>query len=76
MSETPVAPTKRVRILVAIDTDGKWTSMGSAGSSDAILKDWILLDELNERYVFRWIEADIPLPVELMPTVHEGMVTE
>ena len=53
--------TRRVRILVAIDSDGKWVSAGH-GCGDNDPKDWIMLDDLNEVVAYRWVEANVPLP--------------
>lgn len=60
MTPDSAIKTVRVRILVAVDEAGKWTSAGYAGDTDA--KDWIMLDDLGETIAYRWVEADVPLP--------------
>jgi hypothetical protein len=55
--------TVRVRVLVAIDHTGAWVSAGHSGDSDP--KDWIMIDDLSEMMAYRWIEADVPVPVEV-----------
>lgn len=56
--------TKRVRILVAIDSAGKWISAGYDYGNGSDPKDWIMVDDLNEHMAYCWIEADVPIPTE------------
>lgn len=54
--------TKRVRILVAIDDTGRWTSHGSYYEDDEVCREWICIEEMNTCISYHWIEADIPWP--------------
>lgn len=69
--------TVRARILVAVDTEGNYTSIGYSDQTDDDLKDYIILDSLNEGLIaYHWIEADIPVPVAPAETTVEGVVTD
>jgi hypothetical protein len=61
--------TVKVRILVAVDCSGNWTSHGHSGESDTAMKDWIDIDNLEYGEVYHWVEADVPLPVEIGPAI-------
>lgn len=63
--------TKRIRILVAIDSDGKWVSAGCDYGSASDPKEWIFLDDLGTNLTYHWIEADVPVPGE---TTIEGQI--
>jgi hypothetical protein len=65
--------TVRVRILVAVDRNGKWISHGASGESEAEARQWIFIEDLEEGEVYHWIEADVPLPVDAGPAI-KGMV--
>ena len=58
----------RVRILVAVDSNGKWTSIGYSDHTgkdninEKEFKDWICIDDLNDDIKYSWVEADVPLP--------------
>ncbi len=66
MSNSPsFQTTKRVRILVAIDSDGKWVSAGYDYGNGSDPKGWIMLDVLGPAVAYRWVEADVPIPVEM-----------
>lgn len=53
--------TTRVRILLAIDCKGAWTSAGHSGDrSDP--HEWIMIDDLDTHMVYHWIEAEVPVP--------------
>lgn len=70
-AEKPVN-TKRVRVLVAIDDRGEWSAFGSHhGDKDS--RDRIFIDDLHEHTIYRWVEADVPIPTE--ETI-EGDVSE
>lgn len=74
---TDIKRTVRARILVAVDTEGNYTSIGYSGATDYRLKIDIFLDALHETFVaYRWIEADIPVPVAPAETTVEGVVTD
>lgn len=66
--------TVRVRILVAVDRQGKWVC-SSAYSGDRDAREWIILDHLDQGEVFHWIEADVSLPPEAGPAI-EGKVAD
>ena len=61
--------TVRVRILVAIDRDGKWTALGAWSYTDDEMKDLIFTDNLDPGEVYHWIEANVPLPTEAGPAI-------
>ncbi len=71
--------TKRIRVLVVIDHDGKWEAGGSYSWSDTEARDEV------ESYCgglgrppwgYHWVEADIPVPVERPKVAIEGEVKE
>jgi len=66
----PNQRTVRVRILVAVDRNGKWAACGYSWS-DA--KESIFIDDLEDGEVYHWVEADVPLPAEAGPAI-EGVV--
>lgn len=70
LREVEQVPTKRVRILVAIDSEGKWTSAGYDYGNGNDPHDWIMLDDLGPHMSYHWVEADVPLPVS---TTIEGL---
>lgn len=69
-----MSATVRVRILVAVDTEGKWASFGHAEHTDKEAKGSIFFDDLKEIFRWSWIEAEIPLP-EAEQTI-EGSVSD
>lgn len=69
-----MSKTKRVCILVAIDTEGKWVSAGYNLGCGPDPKDWIMLDDLGLVFRYHYVEADIPLP-EAEQTI-EGSVSD
>jgi hypothetical protein len=63
----------RVRILVAIDDNGKWSACGYYSNDDAATRDVIFIDDIGEHLSYHWVEADIPIPT---PLTINGVVTE
>jgi hypothetical protein len=76
MSDTQPPRTVRVRILVATDDKGHWTSAGydSGSSEDNDPRSWIAIDDLSEVMRYHWVEADVPLPEPEQTII--GHVTE
>jgi len=74
-----MAETKRVRICVVIDPEGKWEAAGSHSWTDGqAIRE---LDDLSgdlgpAPWAYHWIEADVPVPVERSDDVIEGKVTD
>ena len=69
--------TKRVRILVVIDPDGRWEAVGSFDFDDDTARSNLddYADMLREHLrCYHWIEANVPVPVELPEGVIEGEV--
>lgn len=62
-------PTVRVRVLVAIDSNGKWTATGASWHTDKEVKEYAFVDDLDSGEVYYWIEADVPLPAEAGPAI-------
>lgn len=56
------AETRRVRILVAIDSDSAWISYGDGGSDDSDCAQYIDDEDLSHHRAYHWIEADVPIP--------------
>lgn len=56
--------TKRVRIAVAIDSDGEWNAVGWGGASgsDYASSEYAARDPMDDAAVLHWIEADVPIP--------------
>lgn len=53
----------RVRIAVAISDDGHWSAIGWDGDEDEMLRlAGNGMEYPRDCYVFRWIEADVPIP--------------
>ena len=65
----------RVRIAVAITSNGDWHSGGYNDEEDRILQAEANFNE-DPDVVFYWIEADIPIPEAVEPPVIEGEVTK
>lgn len=59
-------PTVRVRIAVAVDAKGNWSSAGWSGSTDESLMD-CACETVNEGEARYWIEADLELPATASP---------
>jgi hypothetical protein len=66
-------PTVRVRILVAIDRNGKWTATGASWYKDEDTRSIAFIDDLESGEAYHWVEADVPLPTEMGPAI-EGTV--
>lgn len=67
MASVCAAPmVKRVRVLVAIDHEGKWSSAGYdyGDGSGSDPKEWLIIDGLSEHMSYHWVEADVPVPSE------------
>ena len=59
----PQQRTVRVRILVATDDKGNWTSAGYwSGEPGNDPMEWIACEDLTETIRYHWIEADVPYP--------------
>lgn len=74
--DEPVVPSKRVRIAVLIDNDGRWLASGRSILNDKENCDEVecwWYDENSGSARLYWIEADVPVPV--VQTVR-GEVTE
>lgn len=75
---TSTAKTVRVRILVAVDEHGSWVSSGfhlvhrKVQQPDP--REWIAVESLDDRIVYRWVEADVPMPMATV--VVGGVVTD
>lgn len=52
--------TIKVKILIATDDEGKWSSAGYC--DDMNPREWICLDNLSESVTFHWVEAEVPAP--------------
>lgn len=60
-------PMLKVKILVAVDPEGKWMSagFGEEGEIDySDIRECIILDGLKDPVKFYWIEAEVAVPVE------------
>lgn len=59
----PVQPpdTVKVRICVAVDTDGHWSAHGERGDSDTDMMT-CSSDNVSEPYALTFVEAYVPLP--------------
>ena len=70
--------TKRVRIAVAMNSDGVWCASGMAGESDktAILNSRYEVQDVegDEHALITFIEADIPIPEHHESETVEGEV--
>ena len=69
--------TKRVRILVVIDADGKWEASGSHSFSDHETRESLdnMTGDLGSApWIYRWVEANIPVPVSQPDEVIAGDV--
>lgn len=60
--------TVRVRIAVAISTRGLWAAMGCDWWSDDTSAEDALRKVDDMAATIRWLEADVPLPVETVVT--------
>lgn len=63
----------KIKILVAIDNEGKWAAAGYFSWSEAETKDCIFIDDLGTHLSYFWVEAEIPVPT--IASV-EGVATE
>lgn len=66
--------TIRVRIALAIDSDGDWAAYGVRGYADESM-----LEEAGysvcEPQTLHWIECDVPVP-DPVPTTIQGAIVE
>lgn len=53
--------TIKVRIACAVDSNGKWCSMGWSNEEDAML-EMSSLEHVDDYAVVHWIEAEVPVP--------------
>lgn len=60
----PSGPTVRVRIAVAVDSQGKWSAFGHHASSADGMVDTAREDLDDGKAAIVWIEANCPLPTE------------
>jgi hypothetical protein len=68
----------RIRVMVVIDPDGKWEAVGSHSWSDAATRDQVddCSGDLGRApWAYHWIEADVPIPVEVQDETVEGEVS-
>lgn len=58
--------TVRVRIALAIDSDGKWWAYGYHNSTVTDAQEVIcdMSEDGNDTTVWKWIEADVEIPQE------------
>lgn len=67
-------PTVRVRIAVAVDGKGKWSSHGYSGAQKIDLEEVLsFIDTDDPNVVLHYVEADVPIPGT---TTVEGSVQE
>lgn len=64
--------TQKVRIALAINTEGDWYAWGAYTHDDESALDEVS-GQLNDYTTLHWIEAEVPIP---SPMVIEGKVTE
>lgn len=71
--------TVRVRALVIVDGNGKWTMMGDGQNPDQQIRDWAyeaVGDLGGPPWAEHWIEATVPLPVQTPDGTIEGEVAQ
>ena len=71
--------TRRARILVVIDAEGKWEAVGSHSWSDDEARkqsDEIIGDLSAPPWAYYWVEADILVPIQRAEDAIEGVVTD
>lgn len=69
--------TVRARILVAVDTDGDWSSVGTCDLTDEDMRKRLTPEDMACGIIaYHWIEADIPVPIVPDETTVEGVVTD
>lgn len=72
-----MSETVRVRIAVAINSDGQYEAAGADGQDDGEREDYAqewLLDRSGENSAVHFVEADVPIPVKPEPQTIEGVV--
>lgn len=77
--QAPGKSTRRVRVLVMIDPNGRWEANGSASYSDKEAREQLenLCGDMRPLpWEFHWIEADVPVPVQVHSEAIEGEVSE
>lgn len=57
-----MANTVKVRIAVAVDKNGEWSSYGGSTMTDADCREYMFLDTLEDGEQWFWLEADLPIP--------------
>lgn len=51
---------KKIRILIAVDSNGDWSSAGEYGDTDPM--EWLIVDGLADPIRYCWVTATVPLP--------------
>ena len=54
--------TARVRVVVAVDSEGKWSAVGASHFNDDDARECCYIDDLGTHLAYHWIEADVPIP--------------
>ena len=62
---------KRVRIALAVDSRGEWSSAGWSQADDDTLMD-LAVESLMDGEARFWVEVDVPVP---MATVLQGRIS-
>ena len=57
-----MSKTVKVRILVAVDHTGCWSSIGYDGMRDEDAQNEIFTDVMEHGELRRWITAEVPIP--------------
>lgn len=72
MVDSRMPETVRVRIAVAINQHGFWSADGGRGAGEAkLLRN--VREHVKGFATFRWVEADVPLPLSPQ-TIHAEVV--
>lgn len=70
-------PTARVRIAVCVDEEGNYSAMGRTQDVDDEARIWAEDNHEGPSWAMRhvvWVEADVPLPARVEPTVRGEVV--
>lgn len=72
-ADTTKPATVRVRVLVAVDSDGDWTAAACDNNDVDDAMEWINTRRLRGNIDYHWITAEVPIPRE---TTIEGSVSD